>query len=398
MFKKSRVYLDWAAATPLSNQAKEAMVSVLTSAYGNPSAVHTEGQIARELVEEARTQIARVAQVKPEHITFTSGGTEANNIAIMGYVEQLHAAGRAYKDMQIITTRIEHPSVTNAFLALASRGVDVAFVEVDDLGQVQKNHLRSLLSEKTVLVSVALINSEIGTIQPLHHLAKILTAAESTHHTTIAFHLDAAQAPLWYTCQFDTLGADLVSLDFAKCCGPKGVGALLRSRRVTLAPVLYGGGQESGLRSGTENVAGIVGGAAAFLEAQREYKSRAERVSKVRDAGIALLTAVSDAIVLNGPEGRERVVNNINLSLLGLDTEYLTVWLDTQGFAVSTKSACAGAGGGESAVVKAISNDTARALSTLRITLGPDTTVQNLQALAEEIGKHRETMSRLTQK
>lgn len=393
-----RVYLDWAAATPLSAVAKNAMFDTLEVSFGNPSAVHQEGQFARQKVEGAREALARVVQVKSEQVTFTSGGTEANNIAIVGLIEQLHVQGREYTDMQIITTRTEHPSVTNACLALAERGVDVQFVKVGEGGQVDRDHLRSLVSEQTVLFTVAYANSEIGTIQPLHHIAKILTAAERSTETKIFFHLDAAQAPLWLQCQFDTLGADLVSLDFAKCGGPKGVGALLRSRRVDLAPVLHGGGQEAGLRSGTENVAGIVGGVTAFVDAQKKHKEVAETVSRVRDSGIAMLQAVDERIVLNGAQGKERIANNINLSLPGIDTEYLAVWLDTQGFAVSTKSACSGAGGGESTVVKEISGDPARAQSTLRLTLGPDTTVQNLEALADVLKQHLKTMSQLTQK
>lgn len=398
MFKKRRVYLDWAAATPLSKRAKQAMVSALDASYGNPSAIHKEGQVAKEIVEEARTKVARTVQIKPEYVTFTSGGTESNNIAIIGLVEKLHQAGRDFKDMQVITTRIEHPSVTNACLALAERGVDVQFVDVDEIGQVQKNHLRSLLSGKTVLVSVAYANSEIGTVQPLHHLQKIIKTAEAAEGTKIFLHLDAAQAPLWLQCQFDTLGADLVSLDFAKCCGPKGVGALLRSRRVELGPVLHGGGQEAGLRSGTENVAGVAGGAVAFVEAQTSFKDRSERVKKVRDAGLQLLGEMDERVFINGGTGTDRIANNINISILGIDTEYLAVWLDSKGFAVSTKSACSGAGGGESTVVKEISDDAARANSTLRITLGPDTTVQNLEALAKEIKSHLGKMSELTQK
>lgn len=388
MFKKKRVYLDWAAATPLCAEAYSAMQNVLKNVYGNPSAVHKEGQLARELVEEARTSMARAVQVRPEYVTFTSGGTESNNIAIVGLVEQLHADGQGYEDMQIITTRIEHPSVTNAFLALEKRGVIVDFVDVDEVGRVQGNHLRSLLSEKTVLVSVSYANSEIGTVQPLHQLKKIVSTAEVSYKTNIYFHIDAAQAPLWLTCQFDTLGADLVSLDFAKCGGPKGTGALLRSRRVKVSPVLYGGGQESGVRSGTENVAGIVGGAAAFAAAQTNYKTLSGAVAEVRDAGTKLLKELDERVVVNGAEAESRIANNINISILELDTEYLAVWLDTKGFAVSTKSACAGAGGGESAVVKEISNDSARASSTLRITLGPDTTVKNIEDLASEIKNH----------
>jgi cysteine desulfurase len=397
MFKKPRTYLDYAAATPLHPEAFAAMLNVLHHSYGNPSAIHQEGQQARNLLDEARQRVALTVQSKPDSITFTGGGTEANNLAILGTIARLHHTGRPYEDMQVITTRIEHPATTESVLALAARGVDVQFVEVDQTGLIQVNQLRSLLSAKTVLVSFAYANSEVGVIQSVHQLHKIITDAEKVHGTKIMIHLDAAQAPTWLTCQFDTLKADLVSLDFSKCGGPKGVGALLRSRRSHIKPILLGGGQEQGLRSGTENVVGVVGGATAFVVAQRAHKTVAERTKKVRDAGITELLDIGRGIVLNGPVGEQRIANNINISLPGVDTEYAAVWLDKAGFAVSTKSACAGTKGGKSAVVHAMTGDRVRASSTLRLTLSPSTTVQNLHAFGRALRKHLSMVSGLTQ-
>ncbi len=208
------------------------------------------------------------------------------------------------------------------------------------------------------------------------------------------FHLDAAQAPLWLSCKFDTLNADLLALDVGKCNGPKGMGVLVRSRRATLAPTLFGGGQESGLRPGTENVAGMVGASVALHEAQKDFKTRVEKVAKVRDAGIEHLLKEIPQAVLNGPTGDERLANNINISIPGLDTEFATVVLDKHGFAVSTKSACAGAGGGESTVVQSISRDPARSSSTLRLSLSPETTLQNVKDLTKVLKSHIEKMSK----
>jgi cysteine desulfurase len=188
--------------------------------------------------------------------------------------------------------------------------------------------------------------------------------------------------------------ADLLSLDVGKCNGPKGVGMLVRSRRATVAPALFGGGQESGLRPGTENTAGVVGASVALELAQKDFKNRAEKVAKVRDAGIEHLLAEIPSAILNGPTGAERLANNINISIPELDTEFATVVLDKHGFAVSTKSACAGAGGGESKVVATISGDPARATSTLRISLSPETTFQNLRDLANVLKTHIEKMSK----
>jgi cysteine desulfurase len=398
MFKKKRVYLDYAAATPLSKEVFLAMKPHLIDMYGNASAIHKEGQVARQAVELARERSARALQARPEFLTFVSGGTEANNLALIGAIESLSREGKEYNDMAVVTTQIEHPSVLNACKALEARGVRVKYVSVDGEGRVELDTLRALLTAETVLFSCAYANSEIGTVQNVHAIKKVLTEAEKKHGTKILFHVDAAQAPLWLSCQLDRTYADLLALDVGKCNGPKGVGLLVRSRRVMLSSIAFGGGQESGLRPGTENTAGIVGASVAFEEAQRNFNTRAEKVKKVRDVGIAHLLTEIPAAILNGSTGEERLANNINISIPGLDTEFATIVLDKHGFAVSTKSACAGAGGGESVVVKEISGDPIRARSTLRISLSPETTVQDLKDLTAVLKSHEQKMSALTNK
>lgn len=385
-----RVYLDWAAATPLLPAAYDAMVPYLTGDFGNASAIHKEGQIARNAVETARAQVASAVQVRPEYVTFTSGGTEGNNLAIFGVVESLQAAGRAYDSMSVVTTAIEHPSVAKACEALARRGIAVKYVRVRETGGIDLEHLSLLLDESVVLLSIALINSEIGTPQPARGIRKVLQEAEERYGTQIYLHLDAAQAPLWVNCQFDALAADFISLDAAKFCGPKGVGMLVRGRRTSINAVVHGGGQESGLRPGTENVAGIVGAGVALAWAQSGWKERAERVAEVQRAGINELLAEIPQAQLNTPMNMSgaRVANNINISIPGLDTEFAAVVLDTHGFAVSTKSACSGAGGGASAVVLATTEDLTRASSTLRITLGPETTLEQIKSLTKVLKEH----------
>jgi cysteine desulfurase len=390
-----RVYLDWAAATPLLPEAKVAMEPFLCEQFGNPSAVHREAQVARRAVEESREQIARALQVRPEFVTFTNGGTEGNNLAIVGTIKALAATGRTYTDMEVLTTNIEHASVARVMEYVQELGVRVQYVSVNEEGVVDLAHLRELLSEKTVLFSVAYANSEIGVVQSVHRIKKVLREAEENKGTKIYFHVDAAQAPLWLSCQFDTVGADLLVLDAAKCCGPKGVGVLVRSRRAEMQPIVFGGGQEQGLRPGTENVAGIVGAGVAFPWAQANWRAGKEPARAVRDEGIEYILQAIPEAVLNGPIGEDRLANNINISIPGLDTEYAAVWLDAQGFAVSTKSACAGAGGGESAVVKVTTSDPARARATLRFSLGPDTTVIQLKALTEQLAQHHKQMRQL---
>ena len=272
--KSKRVYLDYAAATPLSREAKAAMLPYLTDSFANPNAIHREGQTARNAVEAARDSIAHTFEIRPEFITFTSGGTEANNLAIRGAVMAVRRENQPLGELEVITLKTEHPATQKTVAALKKRGVSVQYAPVDDVGLIKIEAFQKLLSEKTVLVSVAYTNSEIGVIQKLHALRKAIRQAEEKFGTTILLHVDAAQAPLWLKCQFDALKADLVSFDASKCNGPKGVGLLLRSRRVELVPVTYGGGQENGLRPGTENVAGAVGAAVAFQEAQKNWKRR----------------------------------------------------------------------------------------------------------------------------
>ena len=392
--KSKRVYLDYAAATPLSREAKAAMLPYLTDSFANPSAIHREGQTSRNAVEVARDSIAHTFEIRPEFITFTSGGTEANNLAIRGAVMAVRRENQPLGELEVITLKTEHPATQKTVAALKKRGVSVQYAPVDDVGLIKIEVFQKLLSEKTVLVSVAYANSEIGVIQKLHALRKTIRQAEEKFGTTILLHVDAAQAPLWLNCQFDALKADLVSFDASKCNGPKGVGLLLRSRRAELVPVTYGGGQENGLRPGTENVAGIVGAAVAFQEAQKNWKRRTAAVAAVRDAAIEHIHSELPQAILNGPVGERRQANNINISIPGLDTEFATVVLDKHGFAVSTKSACAGAGGGESTVVREISNDPARATSTLRISLSPDTKLKDLERLTAALKQHINKMAK----
>lgn len=396
MFKTPRVYLDYAAATPLSKSVFLAMKPFLTDTFGNASAIHHEGVLSRRAVEEARARIAAAVQVRPEYVTFTSGGTESNNLAIAGLIEKLYRGGRTHDGMEVVTTRIEHPSIMATMESLVRLGVIVKYVAVDEKGKIVLSDLKSLLNEKTVLFSCAYANSEIGTIQELHAIKKELAIVEKNFTSKIFFHLDAAQAPLWLSCQFDSLNVDLLALDVGKCNGPKGVGMLVRSKRVLIQETLFGGGQESGLRPGTENVAGMVGASVALSEAQHSFKRRAEKVAAVRDIGIKILLKQIPGALLNGPTGEDRLANNINISIPGLDTEFTAVVLDKHGFAVSTKSACAGAGGGESVVVKEISGDPARSRSTLRFSLSPETTVKNISDLAIVLQNHIAQMQTLT--
>ena len=397
--KKRRIYLDTAAATPVRKEVRAAMLPYLENEFGNPSAIHAEGIAARTAVESSRQKVATTLGIRPEGVLFTSGGTESNNLAILGRLKYLaRKEGIAYSDMEVVTTRIEHPSILSLIPVIEATGVTVRFVEVDEEGKITVAALEKVLSPKTVLVTFAYANSEVGVVQSVSRLVRTVRQFEKihTHGRRIVVHIDAAQAPLWLPCSLTSLGVDMMSLDVGKCNGPKGVGMLVVRGNVPLLPILYGGGQEQGLRPGTENVANIVGSATALALAQADYKERAASVSKLRDSFIDLLTEALPEMLLNGPRGEDRLANNINLSLPKFDTEYAVVYLDAQGIAASTKSACAGAGGGESVVVSTMTGNSERARSTIRLSLSNDTTLADAKATVAALVRFKNKMNELT--
>ncbi len=395
--KNQQIYLDHAAATPLHPLVKKAMSPFLDNEYANPSAIHSAGLRSKVATASARQKVATVLGIQPTGITFTSGGTESNNLAILGLVKKLKQIdGIPYAEMEIVTTEIEHPSIANLIPILEATGIKVKFVEVDNEGKISVGALEAALSEKTVLVTFAYANSEVGTVQSVGRLVRVVRSFEKEVSKKIIVHVDAAQAPLWLPCSLSTLGVDLMSLDTGKCNGPKGMGILAKRGEVSLVPILYGGGQEMGLRPGTENVAGIVGGATALELAQKNYLSRAEKVANVRNFFFEKIPDVLAQVKINGPLGEDRLANNINISLPGFDTEYLVVYLDKHGIAASTKSACAGAGSGESKVVRVMTDDIDRAKSTLRLSLGEETTKSDLDKVLVVLTKFHEKMSGLT--
>jgi cysteine desulfurase len=339
-FKKQRIYVDYAAATPLAPAVARLMRAFEDDVYANASGVHLEARQAHTALEEARAKIAGVLATTPHNVVFTSGGTESNNLALLGVVEKLHEGGREYADMEIVTTAIEHPSLIEPLRVLASKGVVVIHAPVAHEGRITEKDFRTLLSPKTVLVTFAYANSEIGVVQDVRALSRIVRLWRAEQKNSYPYvHIDACQAPLWLSCKMDSLGVDMMTLDAGKCYGPKGVGVLALRGDVSLTPLLRGGSQEGGLRPGTENVSLMVGCAAALHAAQLGWEERARKVTERCEFFIKKLAAAFPAMVLNGPhEGR--LANNVNISIPGLDGEYAVVGLDVRGVACSTRSAC----------------------------------------------------------
>ena len=384
-----RIYMDYAGATPLDPRVYKAMLPYFGKKFGNPSSIHAEGVLAKKALETARRSVAGILQARADEIFFTSSGTELNNMAILGIVAEtatadsrgLHADLRRNSEMHFITTAIEHSSVLECFRELESRGAKVDYAQVRENGIVEPNTIAKLLRPETVLVSVGYANNEIGVIQPIRKISKVIRA----HNLKTFFHSDGSQAPLYLDCNTDRLGVDLMTLDGHKMYGPKGVGILFVRRGTPLTPIIFGGGQERGLRSATENVALIVGISRALEIASSLRKKESTRLAILRDYfhSDVLKNIRTSNLIVNG-DMKERLPNNLNISIPGTDTEFLLLKLDAEGIAVSTKSSCLGTEGG-SYVVRALGGGEARALSTLRFSFGRQTTKKDIDTVIKKL-------------
>ena len=401
ILKPDRIYLDYAAATPVRMEVLKKMTPFQSESFANASAIYKEGTDARQAIQRARAQVAGALRIKKEEVFFVSGGTEANNMALVGLLEALIDSGRSLDTCEVVTTALEHPSISEILKQYQQKGLRVEHAPVDVDGLIIHSEFEKLLSDKTVLVTFAYANSEIGVVQDVKAITRAVRVFKKEHKTAFPYvHLDASQAPLYLSCAFDALGVDMMTLDAGKFYGPKGVGIFAKKHGVPHAPLMRGGDQEGGVRPGTENVAGIVGCAEAFGIAVRDYEVRAQRVAAIREYCFKELSTIT-GVVINGSRN-QRIANNVNISIPGIDGEYAAVVLDANGIAVSTKSACSGATGSGSKVIYALGGDDARALSTLRITLGEETTKRNILRLVRVLQKHvahmRETIDQINKK
>ena len=391
----SRIHLDYAATTPVHKDVLNKMKPYWNEMWANASAIYKEGVKVKEIIYKARENLARTLRVRASDITFTSGGTESNNLALYGVIKSLMKDGADFSDFEIITTRVEHPSILAVVEDLAMKGVDVKYTPIDEEGLIDLIEFDKLLSPKTSIVTFAYINSETGVVQDVKKISRIVRKWNDSQGTSVLVHIDACQAPLWLPCTLDSLNVDLMSLDAGKCYGPKGVGILAHRHNVKILPVILGGKQEGGLRAGTENTALVVGCAEAIIRAQKFHKTRSEKIVSIRDFCIDLLEKEIKGVVINGSQ-KYRVANNINFSIPGLDSEYAVVVLDAKGIAVSTKSACGSIDETGSYVVREMTKDKDRANSTIRFTLGEESVkgdVRKAVSVLKNHIKHMETLS-----
>jgi cysteine desulfurase len=360
------VYMDHAATTPLHPDVLEAMMPYLLQSFGNPSAIYTLGREARQAIDHARDTVANVLGCRPQEMVFTSGGTESDNTALKGAAFALRKRGN-----HIITSSIEHQAVLHACHDLKEAGLEVTYLPVDKYGIVSIGDLESVITDRTVLISVMLANNEIGTIQPIAEFTKLVK--EKALDRDIAFHTDAVQGAWALDLNVDKLGVDMLSLSAHKFQGPKGMGVLYLRKGTRFRPQQTGGAQEDNRRAGTENVAGIVGTAVALKLAAENRESNVKHCKRLRDRLVQEIMAGISETRLNGhPE--MRLPNNANISFRYVEGESVLLNLDLQGIAVSSGSACASGAEDPSHVLVAIGVPADLAHSSLRFTVGPDNT------------------------
>jgi len=375
MKSMKRIYLDHAATTPLAPEVLEAMLPYFTDYYGNASSLHSFGREAKEAIEDARIKIASLINAKPSEIYFTSGGTESDNLALKGI-----AWRNKKKGCHIITSSIEHPAILEVCKVLAKQGFEVTYLPVTKEGLVELTALESAIRKDTILISIMHANNEIGTIQPLHEIGKIAKEKD------IYFHSDGVQTTGKIPLDVNYLGVDALSVSGHKLYGPKGTGVLFVRKGVKIESIQQGGGHESGLRSGTENVPGIVGLGRAAEMARDTMVEEANRLTALRDHLKDFVLSRIEESWLNGHPSK-RLPNNLNFGFKYIEGESLLLYLDALGIAASTGSACSSKKLTASHVLTAIGLKPEYSHGSLRLTLGRSNTLDDVNLAGQAIEK-----------
>ncbi len=373
-----RIYLDHAATTPLDKRVAKVMRDFELEFFGNPNSTHREGQQARGLIDFARAQIAKFLNAKPQEIIFTSGATEANNLAVQGVITN-HLANNKTKP-HVVTTKLEHQSVYNIVKEFEKRGViEATFVGPDKNGIISAESVLAAVKPNTILVSVIFVSNEIGTVLSVREIGKALP-------TNVVFHTDAVQAAKFYNLNVEKLGCDLLTISSHKLYGPKGIGALFVKTGLKMANLSFGGSQEYGLRPGTQNTAGIIGFAKALelFGTLEDRQALGEKISKLRDLLIDELKNISESN-LNGPAGETRTPDNVNMTFYGVDQDALMTALDLAGISASTGSACVSGSSEPSHVIQSLLREVDGPAAVLRLTLGKTTTAAEVKTTSKVI-------------
>ena len=372
-----QAYLDNSATTRCSERAKDLMVKVLMEDYGNPSSLHTMGVVAERYIKEAKERIAKTLKADEKEILFTSGGTESNNMALIGTALANKRAGN-----HIITTSIEHASVLSPLAYLEEQGFRVTYLPVDENGQISLDELRDAVCEDTILVSMMMVNNEIGAVEPIAEAAKIIK--EKNPNTII--HVDAIQAFGKYRIYPKKAGIDMLSVSSHKIHGPKGVGFLYINEKARIQPQILGGGQQAGMRSGTDNVPGIAGLGVAAKMVYTDFDKKIEHMYQLKERLAEGFLKLPD-VRLNGMEIREGAPQILSASFLGVRSEVLLHTLEEKGIYVSAGSACSSHKRKAAGTLSAMGMEAAQRESTLRFSFSEENTFEEVDYALEVIGQ-----------
>ncbi len=375
------IYMDHSATSPVDPEVFEAMKPYFIDSFGNASTLYSLGREGKKAMESAREEVASIIGAEPKEIIFTSGGTESDNIAILGTAYKLKNKGN-----HIITSDIEHPAVDETCKYLEKNGFNVTYLPVYNDGIVKIKDLEDAITDKTILITIMHANNEIGTIQPISEIGKI------ARENKIYFHTDAVQTVGKIPVNVKELNVDMLSLSAHKLYGPKGIGALYLRQGVRIEPIMHGGGHEKGIRPGTENVPGIVGLGKACSIAKENLQRDAQKLTSLRDMLIDGVLAENEDSYLNGHRTK-RLPNNANFRFTGIEGESLILHLDAKGIATSTGSACSSIKLEPSHVLMAIGLKEVEAHGSLRISLGNENTEEDIEytltAIKEVVEKLR---------
>lgn len=376
MIKMERIYLDYAATTPMRPEVAEKMLEVLSRNFGNPSSIHSFGREARHLLDQSRETVAQSIGAKVSEIIFTSGGTEADNMALFGVAESYQNKGK-----HIITTQVEHHAVLHACQKLEKTGYEVTYLPVDESGRISMDEFQSALREDTILVSIMYGNNEVGTLQPIHEIGQVLK-----DHSAV-FHTDAVQAFGIEKLDVNENNIDLLSVSAHKVNGPKGIGFLFARENIKLIPRSFGGEQERKRRAGTENVASIYALREAVLFSQKERMEKRERFIEYKELMLEELRKANIEFIINGSL-ENSLPHVLNLSFPGTNVEAMLVNLDLAGIAVSSGSACtAGSIDPSHVLVAMFGKNSERLMNSIRFSFGLYTTREHVIRAAEETAR-----------
>lgn len=367
------VYMDYSATTPVKKEVLDAMLPYFSEHFGNPSSLYSIAQESKEALEKARGQVASLIGAKANEVFFTAGGSEADNWALEGVADALKDKGN-----HIITTKIEHHAILHTAEYLEKHGIDVTYLDVDAEGRVNPEDVKNAITDKTVLISIMMVNNEVGTIEPIKEIAEI------AHNHGILFHTDAVQALGNVPIDVDNMSIDLMSMSGHKIYGPKGVGALYIRKGTKISNFIHGGAQEMKKRAGTENLAGIVGFGKAAELAKENLESHINRVSELRDYFISEVTSKIPDTIVNGSM-EHRHPGNANISFEYIEGETMLILLDMNGISVSTGSACSSKSLTPSHVLSAMGIPVERIHGTLRFTIGDPTTKEDIDYVIEKL-------------